>query len=186
MEKLKRGGECSLVVLLLAEQRRGWSLMIFCARATRALRRMRREWPGALLARRTRTVKLCSFDARSKGQPWPLPLGQVRKFGRPSYGLMARLGVPVGGRVRKSRAWEINQTPSLKDNEQVWREYVYRSTRAIEDQPGHTPLEKPGVSPGREREYEQAWKGHHARWLLVTLTKLSAALSGPGRRLGDL
>ena len=29
---------------------------------------------GALLARRTRTVKLCSFDARSKGQPWPLPL----------------------------------------------------------------------------------------------------------------
>jgi hypothetical protein len=25
----------SLVVLLLAEQRRGWSLMIFCARATR-------------------------------------------------------------------------------------------------------------------------------------------------------
>jgi hypothetical protein len=29
-------------------------------------------WPGALLARRTRTVKLCSFDARSKGQPWPL------------------------------------------------------------------------------------------------------------------
>ena len=31
------------------------------------------ERPGALLARRTRTVKLCSFDARSKGQPWPLP-----------------------------------------------------------------------------------------------------------------
>jgi hypothetical protein len=29
--------------------------------------------PGALLARRTRTVKLCSFDARSKGQSWPLP-----------------------------------------------------------------------------------------------------------------
>jgi hypothetical protein len=39
----------------------GWSLMIFCARATRGLR-------------------------------------------RPSHGLMARLGVPVGGRVRKSRA----------------------------------------------------------------------------------
>ena len=31
------------------------------------------ERPRALLARRTRTVKLCSFDARSKGQPWPLP-----------------------------------------------------------------------------------------------------------------
>jgi hypothetical protein len=27
--------EGSLVVLLLVEQRRGWSLMIFCARATR-------------------------------------------------------------------------------------------------------------------------------------------------------
>jgi len=30
--------------------------MIFCARATRGLRRMGRERPGALLARRTRTV----------------------------------------------------------------------------------------------------------------------------------
>ena len=46
--------------------------MIFRARATRGLGRTRREWPGALLARRTRTVKLCSFDARSKGQPWSL------------------------------------------------------------------------------------------------------------------
>ena len=42
--------------------------MIFCARATHGLRRMGRERPGALLFRRTRTVKLCSFDARSKGQ----------------------------------------------------------------------------------------------------------------------
>ena len=31
------------------------------------------EWPGALLARRTRTIRMCLFDARSKGQPWPLP-----------------------------------------------------------------------------------------------------------------
>ncbi len=59
-----------------------------------------REWPGALLARRTRTIRMCSFDARSKGQPRPLPL---RKS------------------VRKS------EEP--------------RSTRAIEDQPGHL-LEK--------------------------------------------
>ena len=43
------------------------------ARATRGLRRMRRERPGALLARRTRTMKRCSSDARSRGQPWPLP-----------------------------------------------------------------------------------------------------------------
>jgi len=53
---------------VLAEQRRGWSLMIFCARATRGLR----GWEGSsqtiLLARRTRTMKLCSSDARSEGQ----------------------------------------------------------------------------------------------------------------------
>ncbi len=52
---------------LLAEQRRGWSLMIFCARATRGFR-------------------------------------------KPSPGLMARLGVPVGGRVRKLRAVEDQST----------------------------------------------------------------------------
>ena len=28
-----------------------------------------REWPGALLARRTRTKKLCLSDAGNKGQP---------------------------------------------------------------------------------------------------------------------
>ena len=27
---------------------------------------MRREWPGALLARRTRTIRMRSFDAHSK------------------------------------------------------------------------------------------------------------------------
>ena len=32
-----------------------------------------KERPGALLARRTRTMKRCSSDARSRGQPWPLP-----------------------------------------------------------------------------------------------------------------
>ncbi len=31
----------------------------------------------------------------------------VKRSGRPSLGLMARLGVPVGGRVRKPRAVEI-------------------------------------------------------------------------------
>ena len=40
--------------------------MIFCARATRGLRRMDRERPGALLARRTRTVKRCSSDQENK------------------------------------------------------------------------------------------------------------------------
>ena len=86
-------------------------LMIFCARATRGLRRMRRERPGALLARRTRTIRMCSFDARSKGQSWPLPWIEVWRTGRPSLGLRARLGVPVGGRVRKPCAVEDQSAP---------------------------------------------------------------------------
>jgi hypothetical protein len=45
--------------------------MIFCARAMRGLRRMKRERPDALLARRTRTMKRCSFDARSWDQTRP-------------------------------------------------------------------------------------------------------------------
>ena len=69
-------------------------------------------WPGALHARRTRTMKLCSSDARSKGQPWPLLLREVRRIGRPSPGLMARPDVPeVGVRVRKPRAVEDNWRP---------------------------------------------------------------------------
>jgi hypothetical protein len=46
-----------LIVLLLEEQRRGWSQMIFCARATRVLRRP-------------------SLDARSEGQTDYSLLGQ--------------------------------------------------------------------------------------------------------------
>jgi hypothetical protein len=45
----------------------GWSLMIFCARAAGGLRRMREEWPGALLARGTRTMKQCSSDRAVNG-----------------------------------------------------------------------------------------------------------------------
>jgi hypothetical protein len=52
--------------------KRGWSLMIFCARATRGLR-------------------------------------------RPSSGLMARLGVPVGGEVRKLRAVD-DQSASISED----------------------------------------------------------------------
>ena len=60
-------------VPLLPEQRRGWSLMIFCARATRGLRRMERQRPGALLARRAPTMKRWSLDARSEGQSGYFP-----------------------------------------------------------------------------------------------------------------
>jgi hypothetical protein len=39
----------------------------------------------------------------------------------------------------------------VKDNEQAWMEHVYRPTRAIEDQPGHT-LRRNCVSPVRGRK----------------------------------
>jgi hypothetical protein len=32
--------------------------------------------------------------------------------------------------------WKINQPPSRRDNERVWKDHLYRSTRAFEDQPG--------------------------------------------------
>jgi len=64
-----------------------------------------------LLARGTRTIRLCSLDARSEGQSGDSPEGEVRKIGRPSHGLLARLGVPVGGRVRKLRAVEDQSDP---------------------------------------------------------------------------
>jgi hypothetical protein len=51
-----------------------------------------RERPGALLARRTRTMKRCSFDARSKGQPWPLPLGRYGELEGPRLGQGASQG----------------------------------------------------------------------------------------------
>ena len=46
---------------------------LLCSRNARPQKGWGGSGQGALLARRTRTVKLCSFDARSKGQPWPLP-----------------------------------------------------------------------------------------------------------------
>src|SRR5438132_845492 len=68
-----------------------------------------------LLARRTRTIRLCSSDARSEGQSGRSPGGEVGKIGRPSPGFMARLGVPVGGRVRTLRAVG-DSSGSSKDN----------------------------------------------------------------------
>ena len=42
--------------------------MIFCARATRGLRMMRRSRQTVLLARRAPTIKRWSLDARSEEQ----------------------------------------------------------------------------------------------------------------------
>ena len=79
-----------------------------------------------LLARRTRTIQRCSFDARREGQSGCSPEGKVGKIERPSPGLMARPGksiakqsegragekyLPVGGRVRKLRAVEDQSAP---------------------------------------------------------------------------
>jgi hypothetical protein len=73
--------------------------MIFCARATRGLRRMRGSRQTVLLARRAPTIKRWSLDARSEEQS-AYSLWGSWGIRRPSPGQMARLGVPVGGRVR--------------------------------------------------------------------------------------
>ena len=52
--------------------------MIFCARAKRGLRRVGGEWPGALLARRTRTMKQCSPGTRAR--LGAIGVGRVRKL----------------------------------------------------------------------------------------------------------
>ncbi len=65
--------------------------MVSYARATRGLRRMGRERSGALLARRAPTIKLWSLDARSEGQPRPLPLVDVWREG----------GIRLDGRNQK-------------------------------------------------------------------------------------
>src|SRR2546422_9394418 len=50
----------------------------------------------------------------------------------------ARSRTPLVGRAQ----WKINQPPSLRDNEQAWREHLCRSTRAVEDRPGGPHQEK--------------------------------------------
>jgi hypothetical protein len=86
-----KGRKATHVGHVLPEQEGGWSLMIFCARATRGR-------------------------------------------GLPSLGLLARLGVPVDGRVRK--------------------------LRAVEDQSGPIPREKTRKFGGRWRD---SWHGLCAR-----------------------
>src|SRR6266545_2501956 len=62
---------------------------------------MREERPGALLARRTRTMKLCSSDARSKGQPWPLLKREVERIGRAPFD--GRSGTNTGAIPREGK-----------------------------------------------------------------------------------
>ena len=64
-----------------------------------------KERPGALLARRTRTIGMCSFDARSKGHPgYALLLRERRKRGRSMRGQTR--GSPVLVQRAVSEEWE--------------------------------------------------------------------------------
>jgi len=49
----------------------------------------------------------------------------MKEIGPPSPGLMARLGVPLGGRVRKTRAVGNSSGPSQdKVNKRAWKNYL--------------------------------------------------------------
>ncbi len=54
----------------------------------------------------------------------------TRGLRRPSLGLMARLGVPVGGRVRRLRAVEDQSAPIPREKTSKLGGHVYRSMRA--------------------------------------------------------
>src|SRR5262249_36240937 len=73
-------------------------------------------------------IKLCSFDTRSEGQSGCSPQGQSGKIERPSPGLMARPGVPVGGRMRTLCAVEDQSAPILRENMSMlgWNLYIVR------------------------------------------------------------
>jgi hypothetical protein len=43
--------------------------------------------------------------------------------------------------------WKINQPPSLRDNGRAWREHLFRSMRALEDQPGY-PVKRDMIEVG--------------------------------------
>src|ERR1041384_2371203 len=73
--------------------------MFPCSRNARP-QKERGERPGALLARRTRTFRKCSFDARSKGQPGHSPKAGYRKI--EDWKALAR----VNGTSRRASGWE--------------------------------------------------------------------------------
>jgi hypothetical protein len=66
-----------------------------CPRATRDFRLMRGSRQTVLLARRTRTMKQCSFDARSKEQS-AYSLGEVEESEGPYWGKDTSWRVQVG------------------------------------------------------------------------------------------
>ena len=95
-----------------ASRERDGPVSPLCSRNARSQKSRRGSSQTILCARRTRTIKRCSSDARSEGQSGCSPEGEVGKTRRPSPGQMARLGVPVGGRVRMLRAVGDSSGPS--------------------------------------------------------------------------
>jgi hypothetical protein len=80
--------------------------MIFCARATRGHRK-----DGEEAAR----CPSCSFDARSKGQPWPLSRRDVKRNWKAlarAHGTSRRASGWAGEKA--CAQWKINQPPFLK------------------------------------------------------------------------
>ena len=62
----------------------------------------------------------------------------TRGLRRPSRGLMARLGVPVGGRVRKSRAVEDQSAPNpRRENKRAGREMARQLAWSLCSQSPH-------------------------------------------------
>jgi len=94
--------------------------MIFCARATRGLRRVGGGTvrPSFLLGEAARSECAPSMRAVQNSLTAP-PRGKVGKIGRPSPGQMARLGVPVGGRVRKMRPVEDQSAPIPREKRTI-------------------------------------------------------------------
>ena len=81
------------------------------------IRRMRREWPGALLARRTRTMK------GMEGHPhWSCAPG-TRALRRASFN--GRTSTNMGALSRER-------------NKRAWKEHLYRSMRAVKGSLGHS------------------------------------------------
>jgi hypothetical protein len=100
---------------LLAERRRGWSLMIFCARATRGLRMVGGEQPDHPSCSQNAHDEAMLVRAVSKGQSGYSPYGQRRENQKAPPGLLTHLGVPVGARVRKLHAMEDQSAPIPKE-----------------------------------------------------------------------
>jgi hypothetical protein len=133
------GGRCSLMPdcglyrahRLFSEQRRGWSLMIFCARAMCNLRTMRGSRQTVLLARRAPTMKQWSLDARSREQS-AYSLWESSRIRRPSLGW-------AGEKVARSRSWSAHPPPRYelgKRRKMTEKNYRYPNERMV-SQPGH-------------------------------------------------